>query len=99
MSFSMGQVYVGHMCTLWHTEQDNFLRGDVSRRTYHHQQQLQQRRRLKKAKLPTLSKKQKKKGRRGVVRRPQKPIPPALPQGNLGIPSVLCQLTQETGIR
>ncbi|XP_007230912.3 INO80 complex subunit D-B isoform X3 [Astyanax mexicanus] len=70
--------------------QDNFLRGDVSRRTYHHQQQLQQRRRLKKAKLPALGKKQKKKSRKSGVRRPQKPIPPALPQGNLALPSILC---------
>lgn len=95
----MGEVYVRHMYILWHTEQDNFLRGDVSRRTYHHQQQLQQRRRLKKAKLPSLSKKHKKKGRRGAVRRPQKPIPPALPQGILGMPSVLCLPSQPSGMR
>ncbi|KAM9483286.1 INO80 complex subunit D-B isoform 1-T1 [Clarias gariepinus] len=86
------------LCQEHAKKMDNFLRGDVSRRTYHHQQQLQQRRRLKKAKLPGLSKKQKKKGRRGAVRRPQKPIPPALPQGNLGMPSVLCLPTQPTGI-
>ncbi|XP_017580038.1 INO80 complex subunit D-B isoform X2 [Pygocentrus nattereri] len=87
------------LCEEHAKKMDNFLRGDVSRRTYHHQQQLQQRRRLKKAKLPALGKKQKKKSRRGVIRRPQKPIPPALPQGNLGMPSILCQPAQPGGIR
>ncbi|KAI5108853.1 INO80 complex subunit D-B, partial [Silurus meridionalis] len=87
------------LCQEHAKKMDNFLRGDVSRRTYHYQQQLQQRRRLKKAKLPALGKKHKKKGRKGAVHRPQKPIPPALPQGNLDIPSVLCLQTQTTGIR
>ncbi|KAI5613557.1 INO80 complex subunit D-B [Silurus asotus] len=87
------------LCQEHAKKMDNFLRGDVSRRTYHYQQQLQQRRRLKKAKLPALGKKHKKKGRKGAVLRPQKPIPPALPQGNLDIPSVLCLQTQTTGIR
>ncbi|XP_017336859.1 INO80 complex subunit D-B [Ictalurus punctatus] len=87
------------LCQEHAKKMDNFLRGDVSRRTYHHQQQLQQRRRLKKAKLPSLSKKHKKKGRRGAVRRPQKPIPPALPQGILGMPSVLCLPSQPSGMR
>ncbi|KAI4880672.1 hypothetical protein NFI96_013454 [Prochilodus magdalenae] len=88
------------LCEEHAKKMDNFLRGDVSRRTYHHQQQLQQRRRLKKAKLPALSKKQKKKTKRSVMRRPQKPIPPALPQGNVGMPSILCPpSTQPGGIR
>ncbi|XP_072539806.1 INO80 complex subunit D-B isoform X2 [Salminus brasiliensis] len=87
------------LCEEHAKKMDNFLRGDVSRRTYHHQQQLQQRRRLKKTKLPALSKKQKKKSRKAVVRRPQKPIPPALPQGNLGLPSILCLPTQPGDIR
>lgn len=87
------------LCQEHAKKMDNFLRGDVSRRTYHHQQQLQQRRRLKKAKLPALSKKHKKKGRSGAVRKPQKPIPPAVPQGNLGLPSVLCLPAQPTQIR
>lgn len=79
--------------------QDNFLRGDISRRTYHHHQQIQRHRPLKKAKPPALSKKHKKKGKRGAPKRPQKPIPPALPQGNLGMPSILCLPTQPSGIR
>lgn len=85
------------LCEEHAKKMDNFLRGDVSRRTY--QQQLQQHRRLKKAKLPALSKKPKKKSRRTIMRRPQKPIPPALPQGSLGIPSIVCIPTQPTGNR
>ncbi|XP_062853743.1 INO80 complex subunit D-B [Trichomycterus rosablanca] len=81
------------LCEEHAKKMDNFLRGDVSRRTYHHQQQLQQRRRLKKAKLPTISKKHKKKGSKSAVRQPKKPVPPAEPQGNLCLP------TQPTGIR
>ncbi|XP_066522127.1 INO80 complex subunit D-B isoform X2 [Hoplias malabaricus] len=87
------------LCEEHAKKMDNFLRGDASRRTYHHQQQLQQGKRLKKAKLPALSRKQKKKSRKAVERRPQKPIPPALPQGNLGLPSILSQPSQPSGIR
>uniref|UniRef100_A0A8C1MU12 INO80 complex subunit Da n=1 Tax=Cyprinus carpio TaxID=7962 RepID=A0A8C1MU12_CYPCA len=60
----------------------NFLRGDGNRRS-----QQQQRRPRKKTKPPALTKKHKKKRRRGP-RRPQKPIPPAVPQGNLLMPSL-----------
>ncbi|XP_076848757.1 INO80 complex subunit D-B [Brachyhypopomus gauderio] len=89
------------LCEEHAKKMDDFLRGDVSRRTYHHhhQQQQLQCRRLKKTKLPALGRRPKKKGRRGAVRRPQKPIPPALPQAILGMPSVLCLSTQPTGIR
>lgn len=62
--------------------QDNFLRGDGNRRSLQ-----QQRRPRKKTKPPALTKKHKKKRRRGP-RRPQKPIPPAVPQGNLLMPSL-----------
>lgn len=77
--------------------QDNFLRGDVSRRMYHQQQQ-QQRKPLRKPKPAALTKKHKKKGKRGP-RRPQKPIPPALPQGNLGMPAALSVPSQSSSIR
>ncbi|XP_051567659.1 INO80 complex subunit D-B-like [Myxocyprinus asiaticus] len=87
------------LCDEHAKKMDNFLRGDISRRTYHHHQQIQRHRPLKKAKPPALSKKHKKKGKRGTSRRPQKPIPPALPQGNLGMPSILCLPTQPSGIR
>ncbi|XP_051986784.1 INO80 complex subunit D-B [Xyrauchen texanus] len=87
------------LCDEHAKKMDNFLRGDISRRTYHHHQQIQRHRPLKKAKPPALSKKHKKKGKRRAPRRPQKPIPPALPQGNLGIPSILCLPTQPSGIR
>lgn len=87
------------LCDEHAKKMDNFLRGDISRRTYHHHQQIQRHRPLKKAKPPALSKKHKKKGKRGAPKRPQKPIPPALPQGNLGMPSILCLPTQPSGIR
>lgn len=61
---------------------DNFLRGDNSRKVQHQQQ----RKPRKKTKPPALTKKHKKKRRRGP-RRPQKPIPPAVPQGNLSMPT------------
>uniref|UniRef100_A0A8C9FRB8 IN80D protein n=1 Tax=Pavo cristatus TaxID=9049 RepID=A0A8C9FRB8_PAVCR len=61
---------------------DNFLRGDSSRKVQHQQQ----RKPRKKTKPPALTKKHKKKRRRGP-RRPQKPIPPAVPQGNLTMPA------------
>lgn len=87
------------LCDEHAKKMDNFLRGDISRRTYHHHQQIQRHRPLKKPKPPPLSKKHKKKSKKGVSRRPQKPIPPALPQGNLGMPSILCLPTQPSGIR
>ncbi|XP_026860488.2 INO80 complex subunit D-B [Electrophorus electricus] len=87
------------LCEEHAKKMDNFLCGDVRRRTYHRHQQLQQCRRLKKTKLPALSRKHKKKGRRGAICRPQKPIPPALPQGIKGVPSILCLSTQPKGIR
>ncbi|RXN33468.1 NADH-ubiquinone oxidoreductase 75 kDa mitochondrial-like protein [Labeo rohita] len=87
------------LCDEHAKKMDNFLRGDISRRTYHHHQQIQRHRPLKKAKPPALTKKHKKKGKRGAPRRPQKPIPPSQPQGNLGMPSILCLPTQPSGIR
>lgn len=72
--------------------QDNFLRGDSNRRVQ------QQRRPRKKTKPPALTKKHKKKKRK-VVRRPQKPIPPALPQGNLPMPPTLALPTHHASIR
>ncbi|XP_062389868.1 INO80 complex subunit Da isoform X2 [Sardina pilchardus] len=73
----------------------------------HHQQQQQhhllhqhqhQRKPRKKTKPPALTKKHKKKRRRGP-RRPQKPIPPALPQGNLAMPSSLALPTNAASVR
>uniref|UniRef100_A0A8C2DNP3 INO80 complex subunit Db n=1 Tax=Cyprinus carpio TaxID=7962 RepID=A0A8C2DNP3_CYPCA len=87
------------LCDEHAKKMDNFLRGDISRRTYHHHQQIQRHRPLKKAKPPALTKKHKKKGKRGAPKRPQKPIPPAQPQGNLGMPSILCLPIQPSGIR
>uniref|UniRef100_A0A8C2JP51 INO80 complex subunit Da n=1 Tax=Cyprinus carpio TaxID=7962 RepID=A0A8C2JP51_CYPCA len=72
------------LCDEHAKKMDNFLRGDGNRRS---QQQQQQRRPRKKTKPPALTKKHKKKRRRGP-RRPQKPIPPAVPQGNLLMPSL-----------
>uniref|UniRef100_A0A4W5P9W3 INO80 complex subunit D n=1 Tax=Hucho hucho TaxID=62062 RepID=A0A4W5P9W3_9TELE len=72
------------LCEEHAKKMDNFLRGDGNRRVQHQQQQ--QRKPRKKSKPPALTKKHKKKRRRGPWR-PQKPIPPALPQGNLGMPS------------
>ncbi|XP_030637665.1 INO80 complex subunit D-B [Chanos chanos] len=77
------------LCDEHAKKMDNFLRGDVSRKTYHHHQQ-QQRKPLKKTKPSVLTKKHKK-GKRGPGRRPQKPIPPALPQGNLVMPPLPMQ--------
>uniref|UniRef100_A0A8C6TQD7 INO80 complex subunit Da n=1 Tax=Neogobius melanostomus TaxID=47308 RepID=A0A8C6TQD7_9GOBI len=74
---------------------DNFLRGDGHRRVQHQQQQRKPR---KKTKPPALTKKHKKKRRR-VPRRPQKPIPPALPQGNLGMPSTSLAMPSQASIR
>ncbi|XP_050975014.1 INO80 complex subunit D isoform X2 [Labeo rohita] len=73
------------LCDEHAKKMDNFLRGDGNRRSQ--QQQQQQRRPRKKTKPPALTKKHKKKRRRGP-RRPQKPIPPAVPQGNLLMPSL-----------
>uniref|UniRef100_A0A673HDQ9 INO80 complex subunit D-like n=1 Tax=Sinocyclocheilus rhinocerous TaxID=307959 RepID=A0A673HDQ9_9TELE len=70
------------LCDEHAKKMDNFLRGDGNRRS-----QQQQRRPRKKTKPPALTKKHKKKRRRGP-RRPQKPIPPAVPQGNLLMPSL-----------
>lgn len=77
-------------------QKDNFLRGDGNRRVQHQQQQ--QRKPRKKTKPPALTKKHKKKRRRGP-RRPQKPIPPALPQGNLGMPSTSLAIPSQASIR
>ncbi|ROL53425.1 INO80 complex subunit D [Anabarilius grahami] len=70
------------LCDEHAKKMDNFLRGDGNRRSLQ-----QQRRPRKKTKPPALTKKHKKKRRRGP-RRPQKPIPPAVPQGNLLMPSL-----------
>ncbi|XP_053327032.1 INO80 complex subunit D [Spea bombifrons] len=72
------------LCEEHAKKMDNFLRGDNSRKVQHQQQ----RKPRKKTKPPALTKKHKKKRRRGP-RRPQKPIPPAVPQGNLCMPSSL----------
>ncbi|KAG5283489.1 hypothetical protein AALO_G00042620 [Alosa alosa] len=73
----------------------------------HHQQQQQQQHLLhqhqhqrkprKKTKPAALTKKHKKKRRRGP-HRPQKPIPPALPQGNLAMPSTLALSTNAASV-
>ncbi|KAG9328604.1 hypothetical protein JZ751_012811 [Albula glossodonta] len=92
------------LCDEHAKKMDNFLRGDSNRRVHQqHQQQQQQQQQLqrkprKKTKPPALTKKHKKKRRRGP-RRPQKPIPPALPQGNLGMPSTLSLPAQAASIR
>lgn len=86
------------LCEEHAKKMDNFLRGDGNRRVQHQHQQ-QQRKPRKKTKPPALTKKHKKKRRRGP-RRPQKPIPPALPQGNLGMPSTsLAAMPSQTSIR
>lgn len=74
--------------------QDNFLRGDSSRKVQHQQQ----RKPRKKSKPPALTKKHKKKRRRGP-RRPQKPIPPAVPQGNLSMPTSVSLPVEASQIR
>ncbi|XP_069471663.1 INO80 complex subunit D [Ambystoma mexicanum] len=70
------------LCEEHAKKMDNFLRGDSSRRVQHQKQ----RKPRKKTKPAALTKKHKKKKRR-MPCRPQKPIPPALPQGNLCMPS------------
>ncbi|MBN3296751.1 IN80D protein, partial [Amia calva] len=82
------------LCEEHAKKMDNFLRGDSNRRVQHQQQ----RKPRKKTKPPALTKKHKKKRRRGP-RRPQKPIPPAVPQGNLGMPSSLALPPQASSIR
>uniref|UniRef100_A0A1A8D0I4 INO80 complex subunit Da n=2 Tax=Nothobranchius kadleci TaxID=1051664 RepID=A0A1A8D0I4_NOTKA len=90
------------LCEEHAKKMDNFLRGDGNRRVqhhhHHHHHQQQQRKPRKKTKPPALTKKHKKKRRRGP-RRPQKPIPPALPQGNLGMPSTSLLMTSQASIR
>ncbi|KAM4608318.1 INO80 complex subunit Da [Polymixia lowei] len=83
------------LCEEHAKKMDNFLRGDGNRRVQHQQQQRKPR---KKTKPPALTKKHKKKRRRGP-RRPQKPIPPALPQGNLGMPSTSLTMPSQASIR
>ncbi|XP_014856831.1 PREDICTED: INO80 complex subunit D [Poecilia mexicana] len=83
------------LCEEHAKKMDNFLRGDGNRRVQHQQQQRKPR---KKTKPPALTKKHKKKRRRGP-RRPQKPIPPALPQGNLGMPSTSLVMPSQAAIR
>ncbi|MBN3288889.1 IN80D protein, partial [Polyodon spathula] len=82
------------LCEEHAKKMDNFLRGDSNRKVQHQQQ----RKPRKKTKPPALTKKHKKKRRRGP-RRPQKPIPPAVPQGNLGMPSSLVLPAQAASIR
>ncbi|MGH0163009.1 UNVERIFIED_CONTAM: hypothetical protein FKN15_044151 [Acipenser sinensis] len=82
------------LCEEHAKKMDNFLRGDSNRKVQHQQQ----RKPRKKTKPPALTKKHKKKRRRGP-RRPQKPIPPAVPQGNLGMPSSLALPAQAASIR
>ncbi|XP_051998405.1 INO80 complex subunit D-like [Xyrauchen texanus] len=81
------------LCDEHAKKMDNFLRGDGNRRS----QQQQQRRPRKKTKPPALTKKHKKK--RQCLRRPQKPIPPAMPQGNLPMPSSLTLPAHHAHIR
>ncbi|XP_015225984.1 PREDICTED: INO80 complex subunit D isoform X1 [Cyprinodon variegatus] len=82
------------LCEEHAKKMDNFLRGDGNRRVQHQQQ----RKPRKKTKPPALTKKHKKKRRR-VPQRPQKPIPPALPQGNLGMPLTSLVMPPQAGIR
>ncbi|XP_034042623.1 INO80 complex subunit D [Thalassophryne amazonica] len=84
------------LCEEHAKKMDNFLRGDGNRRVQHQQQQ--QRKPRKKTKPPALTKKHKKKRRRGP-HRPQKPIPPALPQGNLGMPSTSIAMPSQASVR
>ncbi|KAM9851315.1 INO80 complex subunit Da [Aulostomus maculatus] len=84
------------LCEEHAKKMDNFLRGDGNRRVQHQQQH--QRKPRKKTKPPALTKKHKKKRRRGPTR-PQKPIPPALPQGNLGMPSTSLAMSSQASIR
>ncbi|KAG8432738.1 hypothetical protein GDO86_017107 [Hymenochirus boettgeri] len=82
------------LCEEHAKKMDNFLRGDNSRKVQHQQQ----RKPRKKTKPPALTKKHKKKRRRGP-RRPQKPIPPAVPQGNLCMPGSLSLPVEVSNIR
>uniref|UniRef100_H3B670 INO80 complex subunit D n=1 Tax=Latimeria chalumnae TaxID=7897 RepID=H3B670_LATCH len=82
------------LCEEHAKKMDNFLRGDSSRKVQHQQQ----RKPRKKTKPSALTKKHKKKRRRGP-RRPQKPIPPAVPQGNLGMPTSLALTVDTSHIR
>ncbi|CAL9690197.1 unnamed protein product [Knipowitschia caucasica] len=82
------------LCEEHAKKMDNFLRGDGHRRVQHQQQ----RKPRKKTKPPALTKKHKKKRRR-VPQRPQKPIPPALPQGNLGMPSISLAMPSQACLR
>ncbi|KAM4626455.1 INO80 complex subunit D [Discoglossus pictus] len=82
------------LCEEHAKKMDNFLRGDNTRKVQHQQQ----RKPRKKTKPPALTKKHKKKKRRGP-RRPQKPIPPAVPQGNLCMPSSLSLPMEVSNIR
>ncbi|XP_052004693.1 INO80 complex subunit D-like [Xyrauchen texanus] len=83
------------LCDEHAKKMDNFLRGDGNRRS----QQQQQRRPRKKTKPPALTKKHKKKKRRRGPHRPQKPIPPAVPQGNLPMSSSLTLPAHHAHIR
>ncbi|XP_061647259.1 INO80 complex subunit Da [Phyllopteryx taeniolatus] len=88
------------LCEEHAKKMDNFLRGDGNRRVqhhHHHHQQQHQRKPRKKTKPPALTKKHKKKRR--VARRPQKPIPPAMPQGYLGMPSMSLAMSSQASIR
>ncbi|XP_008058807.1 INO80 complex subunit D [Carlito syrichta] len=82
------------LCEEHAKKMDNFLRGDNSRKVQHQQQ----RKPRKKTKPPALTKKHKKKRRRGP-RRPQKPIPPAVPQGNLSMPASVALPAEATRVR
>ncbi|XP_025261023.1 INO80 complex subunit D [Theropithecus gelada] len=82
------------LCEEHAKKMDNFLRGDNSRKVQHQQQ----RKPRKKTKPPALTKKHKKKRRRGP-RRPQKPIPPAVPQGNLSMPASVSLPVEASQIR
>lgn len=82
------------LCEEHAQKMDNFLRGDSSRKVQHQQQ----RKPRKKTKPPALTKKHKKKRRRGP-RRPQKPIPPAVPQGNLSMPASVSLPVEASHIR
>ncbi|XP_004851216.1 INO80 complex subunit D isoform X1 [Heterocephalus glaber] len=82
------------LCEEHAKKMDNFLRGDNSRKVQHQQQ----RKPRKKTKPPALTKKHKKKRRRGP-RRPQKPIPPAVPQGNLSMPTSISLPVEAPHIR
>ncbi|XP_057707690.1 INO80 complex subunit Da [Corythoichthys intestinalis] len=94
------------LCEEHAKKMDNFLRGDGNRRVqqhhhqhhhHHHHQQQHQRKPRKKTKPPALTKKHKKK--RKLPRRPQKPIPPALPQSYLGLPTMSLGVSTQASIR